>query len=43
MYKKFGVTEVEDTIEFLKILKRKNYVDDARMAIWGWSYGGKIS
>eukprot|EP00116_Pleurobrachia_bachei_P008459 sb/3468721/ len=43
MYKKFGVTEVEDTIAFLKILKQKSYVDDARMAIWGWSYGGFVS
>ncbi|XP_063690639.1 dipeptidyl peptidase 4-like [Bolinopsis microptera] len=43
LYRKFGVTEVEDTLDFLERISQYHYVDDARMAIWGWSYGGFLS
>ena len=41
-FRKFGITEVEDTLDFLEKISQYHYVDDARMAIWGWSYGGTL-
>ena len=35
-----GYYEAYDQIETAKIWGKKNYVDESRMAIWGWSYGG---
>ncbi|KAJ5153020.1 dipeptidyl-aminopeptidase B [Penicillium canariense] len=35
-----GHYEAHDQIETAKIWAKKPYVDEARMAIWGWSYGG---
>ncbi|KAI9819553.1 MAG: hypothetical protein M1827_007003 [Pycnora praestabilis] len=35
-----GYYEAMDQIETAKIWARKTYVDETRMAIWGWSYGG---
>lgn len=35
-----GHWESHDQIETAKIWGKKGYVDDNRMAIWGWSYGG---
>ena len=37
---KLGQYESRDQIESAKIWASKNYVDETRMAIWGWSYGG---
>jgi dipeptidyl aminopeptidase B len=36
----FGKVEAHDQIEAAKAWAKKPYVDDERMAIWGWSYGG---
>lgn len=35
-----GHYESRDQIETAKIWAKKKYVDETRMAIWGWSYGG---
>ena len=35
-----GYYESHDQIEAGKIWASKPYVDESRMAIWGWSYGG---
>ena len=35
-----GHYESKDQIETAKIWGQKKYVDERRMAIWGWSYGG---
>jgi dipeptidyl aminopeptidase len=35
-----GYWESYDQIEAAKMWAKKKYVDETRMAIWGWSYGG---
>jgi len=35
-----GYYEAHDQIETAKIWAAKKYVDQSRIAIWGWSYGG---
>lgn len=35
-----GHYEARDQIETAKIWANKKYVDETRMAIWGWSFGG---
>jgi len=35
-----GYYEAQDQIAVAKIWAKKNYVDEERIAIWGWSYGG---
>ncbi|KAH8145102.1 uncharacterized protein LAJ45_10882 [Morchella importuna] len=35
-----GFWEANDQIETAKIWAAKDYVDEERIAIWGWSYGG---
>ena len=38
-----GKLEVEDQIIAAKYLKNINYIDAARIGIWGWSFGGFMS
>lgn len=38
-----GKYEVEDQIQAAKQLGALNYIDQDRMGIWGWSYGGFMS
>lgn len=38
-YKKLGVMESDDQIAAANELGQLSYVDPARIAIWGWSYG----
>lgn len=35
-----GFWEAYDQIETAKIWSKKSYIDETKMAIWGWSYGG---
>lgn len=42
-YKELGKYEVEDQIDAAKVIGKYNYVDPARIGIWGWSYGGFMS
>jgi dipeptidyl aminopeptidase len=37
---KLGHYEAQDQITAAKLWAEKPYVDDSRIAIWGWSYGG---
>ncbi|MBA6153473.1 S9 family peptidase [Gelidibacter maritimus] len=38
-----GKYEVEDQIDAAKQLGARNYIDQDRIGIWGWSYGGFMS
>ncbi|UII33687.1 S9 family peptidase [Fulvivirga ulvae] len=42
-YKQLGKYEVEDHIEGAKYLANLPYVNEDRIGIWGWSYGGYMS
>jgi dipeptidyl-peptidase-4 len=42
-YKQLGKLELEDYIETVKYLEKQDYVDDERIGIWGWSFGGYMS
>ncbi len=42
-YKELGKYEIEDQIESAKELGKRNYIDQNRIGIWGWSYGGFMS
>ena len=42
-YKDLGKLEVEDQIDAAKVLGNYKYVDNSRIGIWGWSYGGFMS
>jgi len=42
-YMQLGILETKDQIETARFLARKPYVDENRIGIWGWSYGGFIT
>ncbi|WP_296143061.1 S9 family peptidase [uncultured Flavobacterium sp.] len=42
-YKDLGKLEVEDQIDAAKVIGKYNYVENSRIGIWGWSYGGFMS
>lgn len=42
-YGQLGKLETEDQIDAAKYLSRQTYVDEERIGIWGWSYGGYMS
>jgi dipeptidyl-peptidase-4 len=42
-YEQLGKYEVEDHMEGAKYLGGLPYVDEERIGIWGWSYGGYMS
>ena len=42
-YQNLGKMEVADNIEMAKFLQTLDYVDENRIGIWGWSYGGYMS
>jgi len=42
-YKQLGKYELEDHIAGAKFLASLDYVDDSRIGIWGWSYGGYMT
>lgn len=39
-YMKLGLLESDDQIAAAKYIGQKSYVDESRIAIWGWSFGG---
>ncbi|HEY9185586.1 MAG TPA: S9 family peptidase [Salegentibacter sp.] len=41
--KELGKYEVEDQIEAARVLGSREYIDEDRIGIWGWSYGGFMS
>lgn len=41
--RRLGTLEVQDQIEAAKHFSKMGYVDDKRIAIWGWSYGGYVT
>ncbi|MGD1840794.1 MAG: S9 family peptidase [Thermonemataceae bacterium] len=42
-YKQLGKLETEDQIAAAEYLAGLDYVDEERMGIWGWSYGGYMA
>jgi dipeptidyl-peptidase-4 len=42
-YKQLGKYELEDLVAGGKFLAGLDYIDDSRVGIWGWSYGGYMS
>ena len=42
-YKELGKLETIDQIQGAKYLSSLSYVDEKRIGIWGWSYGGYMS
>lgn len=43
IHKKLGTLEVGDTIIATETVSKYPYVDEAKIAIWGWSYGGFLA
>ena len=42
-YKRLGELETKDQLEAAKYLGSLRYVDNTRIGIWGWSFGGYLS
>ncbi|MEX1241599.1 MAG: DPP IV N-terminal domain-containing protein [Cyclobacteriaceae bacterium] len=42
-YKQLGKYELEDHLDGARYLATMDYIDETRMGIWGWSYGGYMS
>ena len=42
-YKQLGKLEVEDQIAVAKEMSTRPFIDETRIGIWGWSYGGYMS
>ena len=42
-YKQLGKYETEDMISAAKTLGSYQYIDEDRIGVWGWSYGGYMS
>jgi dipeptidyl-peptidase-4 len=42
-YKQLGKYELEDHLAGAKYLASLDYIDESRLGIWGWSYGGYMS
>ncbi|XP_053141390.1 prolyl endopeptidase FAP-like isoform X4 [Hemicordylus capensis] len=43
VYKKLGVYEVDDQISAVRKFIDMGFIDETRIAIWGWSYGGYVA
>ncbi|XP_078620167.1 A-type potassium channel modulatory protein DPP6-like isoform X4 [Branchiostoma floridae x Branchiostoma japonicum] len=43
LHEKFGTVEVRDQIFVAKELAKIDYIDETRIGIWGWSYGGYVT
>ena len=42
-YTQLGKYETEDQIAAAKVIGKSAYIDENRIGIWGWSYGGYMS
>lgn len=42
-YRRLGILEAEDQIAAGQWFGRQSYVDEGRLGIWGWSYGGYLT
>jgi dipeptidyl-peptidase-4 len=40
LYKEFGKNELEDQLKGIEYVKSLGFIDEDRIGIWGWSYGG---
>lgn len=40
LYKEFGKNELEDQLKGIEYLQSLGFIDENRIGIWGWSYGG---
>ncbi|MCM3875555.1 MAG: S9 family peptidase, partial [Thermoanaerobaculia bacterium] len=43
IFRNMGAQELKDQLEGVAELKKKPFVDAARLGIWGWSYGGYLT
>ncbi|CAL8389198.1 unnamed protein product [Boreogadus saida] len=43
IYRRLGTFEVEDQIAAVQEITKKGFIDEGRIAIWGWSYGGYVT
>lgn len=43
VYKRLGTLEVEDQIFAVRKFIEMGFIDETRIAIWGWSYGGYVT
>ncbi|XP_067891341.1 dipeptidyl peptidase 4 isoform X2 [Heterodontus francisci] len=43
LYRRLGTYEVEDQIRATRKFIEMGFIDEARIAIWGWSYGGYVT
>ena len=43
IYKDLGRRELEDIEDSLTWLKKNSWIDESRIGIWGWSYGGYMT
>ncbi|MFO0335982.1 MAG: alpha/beta fold hydrolase [Pseudomonadota bacterium] len=43
LYRRMGEIETADQVAALRWLKRRPYVDGARVGVYGWSYGGYMA
>lgn len=42
-YGKMGILETKDQVETAKYMAQQTFVDNNRIGIWGWSYGGSMT
>ncbi|XP_042326442.1 prolyl endopeptidase FAP isoform X4 [Sceloporus undulatus] len=43
VYRKLGIYEVDDQISAVRKFIDMGFIDEKRIAIWGWSYGGYVA
>ena len=43
IYRQFGKTELADQLEGVRYLTGQDFVDPARLGVYGWSYGGYMT
>ncbi|MBP9016384.1 MAG: S9 family peptidase [Paludibacteraceae bacterium] len=42
-YEQLGVLEAKDQTEAARFFSKQSYIDQSRIGIWGWSYGGFLT